>query len=111
MTASENQIVVCQPNETVRFSSAARMLAHPSGSAFAESSLRNAFAFLRRIYRFRSRGTRDPTRRVTVAAWRRRCSLHYSVALPFVYSSLKFYVFVALNRFLVSPLVRGMGIV
>ena len=39
----------------------ARMLAHPSGSAFAESSLRNAFAFLRRIYRVRSRGTRDPT--------------------------------------------------
>ena len=30
----------------------ARMLAHPSGSAFAESALRNAFAFLRRIYRF-----------------------------------------------------------
>ena len=41
------------------------MLAHPSGSAFAESSLRNAFAFLRRIYRFRSRGTRDPTDAVT----------------------------------------------
>ena len=51
-----------------RLTFAARMLAHPSGSAFAESSLRNAFAFLRRIYRFRSRGTRDPTRRVTVAA-------------------------------------------
>ena len=29
----------------------ARMLAHPSGSAFAESALRNAFTFLRRIYR------------------------------------------------------------
>ena len=28
------------------------MLAHPSGSAFAESALRNAFAFRRRIYRF-----------------------------------------------------------
>ena len=28
----------------------ARMLAHPSGSAFAESALRNAFAFLRRIH-------------------------------------------------------------
>ena len=117
MTASDNQIVVYQPNEpvwvdmkgwsrsslmymrqfteawtrreivqaplgqlpwyhhlaslknTVRLTFAARMLAHPSGSAFAESSLRNAFAFLRRIYRFRSRGTRDPTRRVTVAAW------------------------------------------
>ena len=35
-----------------RLTFAARMLAHPSGSAFAESALRNAFAFLRRIYRF-----------------------------------------------------------
>ena len=45
MTPSENQIVVYQPNETVRFSFAARMLAHPSGSAFAESTLRNALHF------------------------------------------------------------------